>query len=41
MRRRSRVHNKRRDRRVFSNTAMGSHPKNLMSGGPMRGGYRL
>ena len=38
--RRSRIHNKRRDERVFSATASGAHPKNLLVG-PMRGGFRL
>ena len=38
--RRSRIHNKRRDKKVFSATAAGSHPKNLLAG-PMRGGFRL
>lgn len=37
--RRSKVHNKRRDKRVFSATA-GAHPKNL-GVNPMRGGFRL
>lgn len=40
MGRRSRIHNKSRDRRVFSATASGVHPKNVLSG-PMRGGFRL
>lgn len=40
MRKRTRIQNKRRDKRVFSKTAAGSHPKNLMAG-PMRGGFRL
>lgn len=37
--RRSRIHNKGRDKRVFSATA-GAHPKNMLIG-PMRGGFRL
>ena len=37
---RSRIRNKRRDRRIFSATAFGAHPKNLLTG-PMRGGFRL
>ena len=37
---RSRIRNKRRDKRVFSRTAAGAHPKNLLAG-PMRGGFRL
>lgn len=40
MARRSRIHNKRRDKRVFSKTAAGVHPKNVLSG-PMRGGFRM
>lgn len=40
--RRSRIRNKRRDKRTFSRTAgPGSvHPKNALAG-PMRGGIRL
>ena len=37
---RARISNKRRDKRVFSSTASGVHPKNLLAG-PMRGGFRL
>lgn len=37
---RARIRNKRRDKRVFSATASGAHPKNLLVG-PMRGGFRL
>ena len=40
MARRSRIRNKGRDRRVFSRTASGVHPKNV-SNAPMRGGIRL
>ena len=40
MSKRSRIHNKRRDKRVFPSTASGVHPKNLLVG-PMRGGFRL
>ena len=40
MSRRGRVRNKRKDKRVFSATAAGSHPKNAIAS-PMRGGYRL
>lgn len=32
--------NKRRDRRVFTASAMGVHPENIQQR-PMRGGYRL
>jgi len=38
--RRHRVGNKRRDRRVFTASAMGVHPENIAQR-PMRGGYRL
>ena len=40
MAKRARIHNKRRDRKVFSGTAASVHPKNVMTG-PMRGGFRL
>lgn len=40
MRKRARIVNKRRDKRVFSATAAGSHPKNMLIG-PLRGGFRL
>lgn len=37
---RARIRNKRRDKRMFSVTASGAHPKNVLTG-PMRGGFRL
>ena len=40
MRKRMKVRNKGRDKRVFSATASGTHPKNVLAG-PMRGGFRL
>ena len=38
--RRSKIRNKGRDRRVFTRTASGVHPKNATPG-LMRGGHRL
>jgi len=38
---RKKIHNRRRDERMFSATADGTHIKNSSSGRPMRGGIRL
>lgn len=41
MKKRKKIQNKAKDKRVFTTTALRVHPKNLIQSAPERGGYRL